>query len=327
VRERVEVVRGLVEPGRLLRPSPPPAASVGCPGGAGEREVAAVQAAGCGLVIAPCRRVSPRWNRVSRRSRAHQLAGALRSCSRAPLGVARACRPRRGRPAAWPAPAAKILRSQPGAVPHGPGAGGVLAAHVVAQQQLRESLPGAHQIARRSSRARNQVTQRFFLHARHPHRTHRVDHQQPQHPLGGALVDLDLVLRRALDLPRRRNGAPDPRRLQRPRQPAPGRARPIRHSRRPGQPTRNSTTLAVSPDSLAERSSPDSASSVTASTLRACTSRPAQLRTFAMIGAPSIWLMWATAEAVILDASHSPPVTAGSVGPASTAGRPFLHMD
>ena len=50
----------------------------------------------------------------------------------------------------------------------------------------------------------------------------------------------------------------------------------------PGNLARNSTTFAVSPDNLAERSSPDSASSVTASTLRACTSRPAQLRTFAM---------------------------------------------
>ncbi len=116
--------------------------------------------------------------------------------------------------------------------------------------------------------------------ARAPGAAHRSS--AAQHPLGVPLIGLDLALRRALDLSGRRHQAPDPRRLERASEPYP--VGPASYAARvgPGSAARNSTTLAVSPGSLRERSSPDCASNVTASTLRACTSRPAQLRTFAM---------------------------------------------
>ena len=173
-------------------------------------------------------------------------------------GAARACRSRRDSPAASPARRRRVLGAQPRAVPLRPRAGGVLVEDAVAQQQLRQSLPGAHQIAADVLPRADQIAQRLLLDRRHPDRVQRVDHQQPQHPLGVALIGLDLVLRRALDLPRRRHHAPDPRRLQRPREPVPGRARLVRHPRRARQLARNSTTFAVSPGSLHERSSPDS---------------------------------------------------------------------
>jgi hypothetical protein len=37
-----------------------------------------------------------------------------------------------------------------------------------------------------------------------------------------------------------------------------------------------------------------------ASTLRACTSKPAQLRTFAMVGTSPVWMLWSTVEGVNL---------------------------
>jgi hypothetical protein len=57
----------------------------------------------------------------------------------------------------------------------------------VAQQQLREPLASAHQIAAEIFTGPDQVAQRLLLDRRDPHRVQRVDHQQPQHPLRVAL--------------------------------------------------------------------------------------------------------------------------------------------
>ena len=91
----------------------------------------------------------------------------------------------------------------------------------------------------------------------------------------------------------------------------------------PGNLARNSTALAVSPDSLLERISPDSASNVTVSTLRACTSRPAQLRTFAMVGS-SMWL-WSAARGCHPHGFKTPHHHVG--GRPTPSGQPDnLHM-
>jgi hypothetical protein len=54
----------------------------------------------------------------------------------------------------------------------------------VAQQQLGEPLPGAHQIATHVLSRAHEIAQRLLLDARYPHRVQRVAHQEPQHPLG-----------------------------------------------------------------------------------------------------------------------------------------------
>ena len=68
---------------------------------------------------------------------------------------------------------------------------------------------------------RHQVTQRFLLAAGYPHRDQPADHQQPHEALSVTAIGLDPVLRRTLDLPRRRDHTPDPGRDQRPREPEP----------------------------------------------------------------------------------------------------------
>ena len=54
----------------------------------------------------------------------------------------------------------------------------------------------------------------------------------------------------------------------------------------PGRAAQNATTSLVLPDSRREQSSPDSRSTVTASTFAASTSKPAQLRTCVMSAPP-----------------------------------------
>jgi hypothetical protein len=129
----------------------------------------------------------------------------------------------------------EIDLGQPAAVADRPRAGGVLIDDVVAQQQLREALAGAHQIATHRLPGADDVTQRFLLAGRDPDRVQPVDHQQPQHPLRVALIGLDAISARTLDLPRRRDHTPDPGRAQRPREPIPGRPSLVRRAGRTRQ--------------------------------------------------------------------------------------------
>ena len=94
----------------------------------------------------------------------------------------------------------------------------------------------AHQIAAQILTRAHQVTQRLLLLARDPDRVQAVDHQQPQHALGVAPVGLHAILRRPLDLARRRHHATDPRGAQPARQGEPGRPGLIRRARRTRQP-------------------------------------------------------------------------------------------
>ena len=64
---------------------------------------------------------------------------------------------------------------------------------VMSQQQLAQPLPGAHQITTNRLTRPNDITERFLLASRHANRVKPIDHQQAQHPLGVALIGLDLV--------------------------------------------------------------------------------------------------------------------------------------
>ena len=111
-----------------------------------------------------------------------------------------------------------------------------------------------------------------------------ADHQQPHEPLGVALVGLDPVLRRTLDLPRRRNHAADPGRAKRPRELEPGRSGLVGHADGSGQARAEPASSLVLPDSRRTVISPDCASTTHATVAAACTSRPTQVRTLVMVG-------------------------------------------
>jgi len=81
----------------------------------------------------------------------------------------------------------------------------------------------------------------------------------------------------------------------------------------------NSTTSLVAPGNLRVRISPDTASTVTASTLRACTSRPAQLRTCAMVG--SSYAIVAAARWPPRGKNTRPIVSGGPATITTAAGR------
>ncbi len=171
-------------------------------------------------------------------------------------------------------------------------------------------MPGPHQIATEVLPRPDEIARRFLLGSGHPDRVQPADHQQPHETLGVAGVGLDPVLSRTLDLPRRGEHTLDPRRSQRSGQPQPGRPRLIGDPTGRGSPEQNMTTSSVSPGSRYTVISPDSLSTTHATALEACTSRPAQLRTFAMVGTPSIrMVLWSTAEAITLGASHPPHAT------------------
>jgi hypothetical protein len=117
-----------------------------------------------------------------------------------------------------------------------PAIPGPVVAHVVAQQQLPEPVPRAHQITADVLARADHVTQRLRLATRHPDRVQAADHQQAHEALGVAAVGLDLVLRGTLDLPRRRDHTTDPGRRKRPRESEPGRPRLTRNPRGAWQP-------------------------------------------------------------------------------------------
>ena len=124
---------------------------------------------------------------------------------------------------------------EPLAVAPGPVVAGAVVADVVAQQELPEPVPGAHQITADVLARANHVAQRLLLAARN------TDWVQSRRSSKGArvarrrAVGLDLVLRGTLDLSRRRDHAVDPGRRERAGEPEPGRARLVRDARRAGQ--------------------------------------------------------------------------------------------
>ena len=103
------------------------------------------------------------------------------------------------------------------------------------QQQLRQPVPGPHQITAAVLARPHQIPRGLLLHRRHRHRGDLTQPQQPRqvHRIPG--VGLDPIPGRALQLRRRRDHAPHPGRGQRPVQPEPGRPGLIGHRDRAGQ--------------------------------------------------------------------------------------------
>ena len=93
----------------------------------------------------------------------------------------------------------------------------------------------AHQVTAGVLPGPHQVTRSLLVHGRNRHRGDLVQAQQPGQMQGVLGVGLDPVTRRALQLRRRHDLAPDPRRHQRPIQPEPGRPGLIGHRHRPRQ--------------------------------------------------------------------------------------------
>ena len=160
----------------------------------------------------------------------------------------------------------EVDTGSPLAVMLGPCAAGPVEAHVVAQQQLGQPVTGAHQITANVLAGAHEIAQRLLAECRDAHRVQPADHQQPQHPLGVATVGLDAIARRPFDLARRRHDTTHARRLERPREPEPGRPGLIGHPHRTRQPVQNSTTSAVVPGNRRIASSPDSLSMLAATT-------------------------------------------------------------
>jgi hypothetical protein len=124
---------------------------------------------------------------------------------------------------------------QPVAVALGPR-GSTLEPDPVAQQQLREPVPAAHQINADRLTGTDQVTQRFLLIARNPDCVKLAGHQQPGEQLRVATIGLHAVPARARDLARRRDHTLHATLRELPREPVPCRAGLIRNARRPRQP-------------------------------------------------------------------------------------------
>ena len=76
-------------------------------------------------------------------------------------------------------------------------------ADLVTQQQLRQPMARAHQIAAQILARTHQVAQRLLLDARHRDAMQLTGGEQPHQPLGVATIGLDAIARPARDQPRR----------------------------------------------------------------------------------------------------------------------------
>jgi hypothetical protein len=97
----------------------------------------------------------------------------------------------------------KMHGRQPLQVGVRPVALGAVEAHVVAEQQLGESVACAHEVAAEVFAGADQVAQRFFFDGRHRHRVQLAGDQQPHQALGVALIGLDAIARPARNTSRR----------------------------------------------------------------------------------------------------------------------------
>ena len=128
----------------------------------------------------------------------------------------------------------EVLLAKPSQMGTGPRLAAVVH-DALSQQQLRDPVPGPHQITTDVLACTDQVTGCLPLYRRHGHRHDVVQAKEPgqEHRVAG--IRFDPVARRALDLRRGRNLAPDSRRRKRPGQPEPCRTRFVDHRNRSGQ--------------------------------------------------------------------------------------------
>ena len=158
-----------------------------------------------------------------------------------------------------------------------PRPGGRVVHRPVAQEQLREPVPGPHQIAAGVLARADQITRGLLFRPGHPHRGDLTQPKQPRQPLGVTPIGLDPVGRR----PRIFDGAATTQLI-----PAPAHARaspypvgPASYTTRTGAGSVFShATVASHPGGTrSDRTSPLPASITPATTDRACTSSPTQL--------------------------------------------------
>ncbi len=93
-------------------------------------------------------------------------------------------------------------------------------ADLVPQQQLRQPMPGTHQIPAQILAGANEVTQRLFLDARDRHPVQFAGRQQPDQPLGVAAIGLDAITRPARNQAGRTDQTVDTDRFQLAREPS-----------------------------------------------------------------------------------------------------------
>jgi hypothetical protein len=106
----------------------------------------------------------------------------------------------------------------------------------VAQQQLGQPVPGAHQISAAVLAGADQVPRSLLLDGRHGDGMNLTDAQQPGQVHGVLRVGLNAVTGWALQFRRRGHNTSDPGRSQRSVQPEPGWAGFVGHRDRPVQP-------------------------------------------------------------------------------------------
>ena len=167
------------------------------------------------------------------------------------------------------------LRPQPLSVRRGPG--GVLVHNPLPQQQFRKPVPGTHQIAADVFPGPHQITGGFLTLRRDHHHRQLAEPHQTCDPLAVPLIGLDPISGRPFHLRRRQHVTLHPGRDQRPRQTEPGRASLIRdghRGRQPHDPLQDFSVIRAQP-ALKHLTG---VAVQTATTERACTSRPIVVR-------------------------------------------------
>jgi hypothetical protein len=112
------------------------------------------------------------------------------------------------------------------------GPGFALKAHPAAQQELRQAMPGAHQISAHIVDTAHHVTEALIRFARHEREPKLTGGEEPHQPLGVAPVGLHPVARCSRDGPRRHNTNIQPALLGYPREHKPRWARLVHRGHR-----------------------------------------------------------------------------------------------
>ena len=139
-------------------------------------------------------------------------------------------------------------------------------------------MPGPHQVDAGVLTGPDQIPRGLLGLTWHPNLGQLPDRQQPRQPFGVASVGLDPIPCRAFQLGRRHHHAPHPDRRQCPGQAEPGRTGLIATATGPGNETVQATTASLAAGNRRDHSSPVAVSSTPATTDRACTSRPTDVR-------------------------------------------------
>jgi hypothetical protein len=146
----------------------------------------------------------------------------------------------------------------------------------LAQQQLRQPMPGPQQIRGGVFAGSDQVSGCLLGLGRDPHPRQLPDVQQPGQPFGVAPVGLDPIPGRAFQLGRRHHHTAHPGRLKCPASPNP--VGPASSATPTGQRPHQLRTASVAGGSRNDHSCPVALSPTPATIDRACTSRPTDVR-------------------------------------------------